>query len=113
MFLSGLLRGRIDTQDLRLDHAQLLLETSREGQHNWDIALSGAAPAHRHQFPELRHLAVQQGDLTYRNGETGAVTDLGIDSLDIDAPEPQRPVKVAFNGMPGWRSSLFSQYRRA
>lgn len=98
MFLSGLLRGRIDTQDVRLDRAQLLLETSRDGMHNWDIALSGAAPQHRHQFPELRHLAVQQSELTYRNGETGAVTDLGIDNLDIDAPEPQSPVKIAFMG---------------
>ena len=98
IFLSGLLRGRIDTQDVRLDRAQLLLETSREGQHNWDIALSGAAPQHRHQFPELRHLAAQQSDLAYHNGETGAVTDLGIDRLDIDAPEPQSPVEIALMG---------------
>ncbi|HUH83868.1 MAG TPA: AsmA family protein [Stellaceae bacterium] len=98
VFLSGLLRGKIDTQDIRLEHAQLLLETSREGQHNWDVALSGAAPQHRHQFPKLRHLAAEESELTFRNGETGAVTDLGIDNLDIAAPQPQSPIKIALTG---------------
>jgi uncharacterized protein involved in outer membrane biogenesis len=98
IFLSGLLFGRIDTPNLQLDGARLLLETSRDGAHNWDIALSGAAPQRRHQFPVLRRLAVRQSTITYRNGKTGAVTALDIGSLQVDAPGLQSPIEISLAG---------------
>lgn len=69
--------------------------TSKVGKRNWDFGLSSAAPKKRRQFPDLRHIAVHDADLVYRNGETGARTELRIASLDVTEPDPASPVTIA------------------
>lgn len=97
-FPGTLLWGTLKVQQVALDNAELLLETSKSGERNWDLALKHAAPQNRHQFPDLQHLVLRHSDLTYRNGGTGAVTALGLATLEVNAPDPSQPVTIAAAG---------------
>lgn len=83
---------------IALDGATLLLETSAQGDHNWNFAPSSTAPKKRHQFPDLEQFVVHDGELIYHNGETGAQTELSVGRLEYDAPNPASPVKIAAEG---------------
>lgn len=83
---------------LALDGAALLLETSKQGQKNWQIAAAAPAPKKRGQFPFLQELKVSRGELTYRNGTTGATSVLEMTRLDFTAPDEAGPVAVRMDG---------------
>jgi len=69
LFMRSLLWGPARIPRIALDGARLLLETSKNGEKNWDFGLSAAAPKKRHQFPDLREFAVKDGALSFHNGE--------------------------------------------
>jgi uncharacterized protein involved in outer membrane biogenesis len=98
IFVRTLLCGPTHIPLVALDGSKLLLETSDHGDRNWDFGLKSAAPQKRHQFPNLEKLKVDGGELLYRNGETKAETDIGFAKLDVDAPDPGSPIKIATDG---------------
>jgi AsmA family protein len=95
---TSLLWGPTVIRQLTLDGANLLLETSTSGEHNWDLALRSAVPQKRHQFPVLQHFVARRSALTYRNGETEAATSIDIDSMEVGMQSPQAPVTIAAMG---------------
>lgn len=98
LFVRTLLFGPTRIPLIRLDGAKLLLETSQQNQGNWDFGLSSAAPQKRGQFPILQQFVLADSELTYRNGQTGAQTALGLAKLQLDAPDPAGQVKMAGDG---------------
>jgi uncharacterized protein involved in outer membrane biogenesis len=98
IFVRTLLRGPTRIPLIDLEGAKLLLETSNHGERNWDFGMSSAAPQKRHQFPNLEKLALRNGDLVYRNGETKAETVLGITQAEINAPDPRSAINIAAEG---------------
>jgi uncharacterized protein involved in outer membrane biogenesis len=93
-----LLWGPTDIREAAIEGGTLSLEISRDGERNWNLALSAAAPQKRHQFPLLRHFAVRRSAVAYRNGETGAVTSLEAASVDVGMPSPDAPVTISAAG---------------
>ncbi len=98
IFPRTLLRGPTRIPLIALDGARLLLETSKDGERNWDFGASAAAPKKRRQFPELQRFAVADSELIFHNGQTGAQSDLGIAKLDLSEPQPTSPVEIAAEG---------------
>lgn len=99
LFVRSLLFGPARVPLVRLDGADLLLETSAQGQGNWRFTT--AAPKRRRQFPNLERFIVRDSKLTWHNGRTNAVTRIGIDRLDYAAPGPEMPVYVTGSGSLG------------
>jgi uncharacterized protein involved in outer membrane biogenesis len=94
-----LLRLRYVVPLFALDGARILLETNKEGEGNWRFtAAKAATPQKRSAFPDLHKLEVADSTFTWRNGATGAVTELGFAKLALDAPDRQSPVHVVSNG---------------
>jgi uncharacterized protein involved in outer membrane biogenesis len=63
IFARTLLRGPPRIPLIALDGANLLLETSDQGEGNWKFGASSAAPKKRHEFPDLawhRRLGVRR-----------------------------------------------------
>jgi uncharacterized protein involved in outer membrane biogenesis len=98
LFARSLLWGPVRVPLVGFDGAKLLLETSDHGERNWDFGLKSAAPQKRGQFPDLEKLTAHESEFRYRNGETKAESGLGIKQMEIDAPDPQSPVKIAAEG---------------
>lgn len=83
---------------ISLDRALLLLETSRDGERNWDFAPGVLAPEGRPSL-SVNRLILRDGSLVFRNGRTGAETGLVADNLALDAPDPAGLVKLAADGV--------------
>jgi AsmA family protein len=99
----ALLRMRLLMPRLELFGPVVLLERStKDAGGNWGELLAKAAtPGRSGAAADLRRLVVHQGRLTYRNGRTRAETDLAVDDLDAEAPDPTRPVAVTAKGRVG------------
>jgi AsmA family protein len=98
LFVRSLVWGPARIPRIALDGARLLLETSKDGEKNWDFGLSAVAPTKRHQFPDLREFAVKDGALSFHNGKTDAKTDLAIADLDLKEAAPAQPLDIAAHG---------------
>jgi uncharacterized protein involved in outer membrane biogenesis len=98
LFMRSLLWGPARVPRIALDGARLLLETSKNGEKNWDFSLSAAAPKKRRQFPDLREFAVTDGALRFHNGKTEANADLAIADLDLKEAAPAQPLDIAARG---------------
>jgi AsmA family protein len=98
LFMRSLVWGPAHIPHIVLEGAQLLLETSKDGAKNWDFGLSAAAPKKRQQFPDLRHIEVKDGALTFHNGKTDAKSDLAIAALDLKEAAPAQPLDIAARG---------------
>ncbi len=98
VFPATLIHGPTQLPLIALDGAKLRLETSADGQGNWDFGLSAATPKTRHQYPNLQRFVVRDSSFVFHNGKTNAETRLGIADLDLDAPNPSAPVKLAGDG---------------
>ena len=83
---------------ISLDRALLLLETSRDGERNWDFAPGLLAPDGRPSL-SVNRLVLRDGSFVFRNGRTGAETGFVADNLALDAPDPAGPVKLTADGM--------------
>jgi uncharacterized protein involved in outer membrane biogenesis len=98
LFARNLVWGPLRVPLVGLDGAKLLLETSDQGDRNWDFGLKSAAPQKRTQFPDLEKFVAHDSAFRYRNGETKAESDLGVTQLEITAPDPESPVRIAAEG---------------
>ena len=98
--LRALLRGEIRIERLRLVQPDLWLETDPYGKVNWVLA-DGQGPAQRLSLVDI--LAVERfevlgGRLAYRNGATGDVTVVDIESAWADGGAHGVPFRLSFAG---------------
>jgi uncharacterized protein involved in outer membrane biogenesis len=98
LFARSFIWGPVRVPLIAFDGAKLLLETSGDGERNWDFGLKSAAPQKRGQFPDLEKFTAENSELRYRNGETKAESRIGVTGMEVDARDPQSPVKVAATG---------------
>jgi AsmA family protein len=106
MRLLPLLRRRFEIAQFRLVEPRIALETDSGGQGNWDFGASplpGAAPAPQAGAGAMSALAVgdvsiADGALSYRDGKTGNVTNVVIESLSLHARDPQSQISAQFRG---------------
>ena len=106
--LLPLLRRRFEVQQFHLVEPTIALETDPAGKGNWEFgttpaaAASGAVPtesgAARLEAFGIGDLAVSNGALTYRDGKSGKLTQVVIESLSLHARDAQSPVSAQFRG---------------
>ncbi|HEV7413181.1 MAG TPA: AsmA family protein, partial [Casimicrobiaceae bacterium] len=98
--LLPLLRRHVDVVRFALIEPTISLETDGKGNGNWQI---GAAPGDgggtRSQGGlAFGDLAISNGTMTYRDGGTGKVTNIAIETLSLHARDPQSPISAQFRG---------------
>jgi uncharacterized protein involved in outer membrane biogenesis len=111
--LLPLLQRRFDIVRVTLVEPQITLETNRQGVGNWEFgnaapAASPVAPPGPASMPEaaalagpaigVRELEIRNGVLRYRDGASGAVTPVQIDSFVVRASSPDAPIAGEFRG---------------
>jgi AsmA family protein len=106
MRLLPLLRRRFEIDRFKLIEPTITLETDGAGKGNWDFAKTAGAS----QPPSpsstggvmsalaVGDLAIENGTLTYRDGKSGALTNVVIESLSLHARDFQSSVNAQFRG---------------
>lgn len=105
--LLPLLSRRIEIQHLVLIHPDILLETARNGQSNWQLTpeVSPSAPAGSQPPPPVQAgttptyvsvdtIRIQDGTLAYRNDATGKVTAFSLPTLQATSASPDSPLHL-------------------
>jgi len=103
--LLPLLRRRFEVTRVDLIEPVIALETDGKGQANWDfgtattLATPGAAagPLSPASFG-VGNIGVANGRLSFRDGRSGAITSVAIESLALSARDAQSPVNAQFRG---------------
>jgi len=102
--LLPLLQRRIEVIRAGLVEPAIALETDAHGHANWDFngpaagaAPTGGAGGSLAAFG-ISNFAVTNGTLTYRDGKSGAVTKMAVDSLTLSARDSQSPANTEFRG---------------
>ncbi len=98
--LLPLLRRRVDVVRFSLIEPTISLETDGKGNGNWQI---GGAPgeggtARSPGGLAFGDLSISNGTVTYRDGGTGKVTNIAIETLSLHARDPQSPISAQFRG---------------
>ena len=98
--LLPLLRRRVDVVRFALIEPTISLETDGKGNGNWQI---GGAPgeggtARSPGGLAFGDLSISNGTVTYRDGGTGKVTNIAIETLSLHARDPQSPISAQFRG---------------
>jgi uncharacterized protein involved in outer membrane biogenesis len=102
--LLPLLHERFEVIRVNLVEPSIALETDAQGRTNWDFGggPSGATPrAGDTPSPAafgVGNVAVTNGVVTYRDGKSGSVTRVAIETLALSAGDAQAPVNVEFRG---------------
>jgi uncharacterized protein involved in outer membrane biogenesis len=85
-----LLQGHVQIEDVTLDGVDLLLETDRAGNGNWQLkgrgpptAPAGDGPSALSSF-DLAQLHLQRSVITYRDGRSGVSRTLTLAGLDVE-----------------------------
>jgi uncharacterized protein involved in outer membrane biogenesis len=103
--LLPLLSRRVDLVRFTLVEPTILLETDSQGRGNWTFGDSPAAPS-KPADPVadaagafgLGEFAIERGDVRWRDGRTGEVTQIRIERLYLRARDPGKPVVAEFRG---------------
>ncbi len=98
--LLPLLRRHVDVVRFALIEPTISLETDGKGNGNWQI---GGAPGEGGATRSpgglaFGDLAISNGTMTYRDGGTGKVTNIAIETLSLHARDPQSPISAQFRG---------------
>jgi AsmA family protein len=104
--LLPLLHRNFQVRSLALIEPQIALETDGKGAANWDV---GGTPANAPAAttPQgaaamgslfVGDVSISNGVLTYRDGESGKVTNVTIADLALNARDPQSAVSARFRG---------------
>jgi len=99
--LLPLLRRRVDVVRFALVEPTISLETDGKGNGNWQIgsaAGEGGGAARSPSGLAFGDLAISNGTMTYRDGATGKVTNIAIETLSLHARDPQSPISAQFRG---------------
>lgn len=99
--LLPLLRRRVDVVRFALIEPTISLETDGKGNGNWQIGGaqgSGGGPARSPGGLAFGDLVISNGTMTYRDGGTGKVTNIAIETLSLHARDPQSPISAQFRG---------------
>ncbi len=96
--LIELLFGRLRIGHIAVTDASLFLETDPDGNGNWVLGVAKVdVPAWLKRL-EIDEFALQAVAFTYRNGASGRVTSVRIDSARIAAPSASRPIQLSARG---------------
>ncbi len=102
--LLPLLQRRFEIIQLTLVEPTIALETDAHGKGNWELQPVRAVPAGATTESATANafaigdLAIKNGTLSYRDGETGKVTAVVIESLALHARDASSPVSARFRG---------------
>jgi uncharacterized protein involved in outer membrane biogenesis len=99
--LLPLLRRRVDVVRFAMIEPTISLETDGKGNGNWQIGGApgeGGGAARSPSGLAFGDLAISNGTMTYRDGATGKVTNIAIETLSLHARDPQSPISAQFRG---------------
>ncbi len=101
--LVPLLQRRFELVRLNLVEPVVTLETNRDGRGNWELGPEqGAAAAPGSESGPgalgIGALSLTRGELTYRDGDAGAVTRVTIDELALSSRDRESPIEAEFRG---------------
>lgn len=108
--LLPLLSGEVEIRRLVVVHPDILLETDAQGTPNWslegiaeaaeEVAEEGGPEAETTVggMPILNHVTIEDGVLTYRDGQTGEEMIVELNELTSSAGGVDAPVELNLNG---------------
>lgn len=99
--LLPLLRRRVDVVRFALIEPTISLETDAKGNGNWQIGGAqggGSGTARSPGGLAFGDLVISNGTMTYRDGGTGKVTNIAIETLSLHARDAQSPISAQFRG---------------
>jgi hypothetical protein len=99
--LLPLLGRRIDVVRFALIEPTISLETDGKGNGNWQFAGTQGTDGGGVRSPNslaFGDLVINNGTMTYRDGGTGKVTNIAIETLSLHSRDPQSPISAQFRG---------------
>ena len=97
--LLPLLRRRVDVVRFALIEPTISLETDGKGNGNWQIgAGQGGGGARSPSGLAFGDLVISNGTMTYRDGSTGKITNIAIETLTLHSRDAQSPISAQFRG---------------
>lgn len=105
--LLPLLSRRFEVVEFALVDPVVDLETDANGRGNWEFAPPKSATATASPSPTassaiaIGSFTVRHGNVTYRSGDSGKVTNASIDTMSLRARDMTSPVAVEFRGVVG------------
>ena len=99
--LLPLLRRRVEVVRFALIEPTISLETDSKGNGNWQIGGTSGEGGGAARSPgglAFGDLTISNGTMTYRDGATGKVTNIAIETLSLHARDPQSPISAQFRG---------------
>lgn len=105
--LLPLLSRRVDLVRFTMIEPVILLETDAQGQGNWAFGKPGAKPKPSDPVTDsagafgLGEFAIERGDVRYRDGRSGEVTQVRIERLYVRARDPNKAIVAEFKGTIG------------
>jgi len=92
----ALLSGEIKVDRIVISGGDILLETNKQGEANWD--LGGPSSEGPTRLPTLADVVIEDSALTYRDGSTGKSRSLGFKRLSALSDSATSPIKLSFEG---------------
>jgi len=107
MRLLPLLQRRFEIDEFKLVEPVIALETDSSGKGNWEFTKNGGAaetpatpatPGGVMSALAVGDVTIENGTLTYRDGKSGELTNVVIDSLSLHARDFQSSISAQFRG---------------
>ncbi len=104
--LLPLLRKKFDVTSFKLVEPTISLETDATGKGNWEFPSAASAANATDRAPSggtlggfsVGDVAISDGAITFRDGKTGEVTRIVVETLSVHARDAQSPVSGRFRG---------------
>ena len=104
--LLPLVRKHLEVVRLNLIEPRIALETDSRGKRNWEFPAPPAAAEGTTPTPSgatlsgflVDDVAISNGAITYRDGNTGELTTIVVDQLSMRASDAQSPIRASFRG---------------
>jgi AsmA family protein len=95
---SALLRLSLRVRRVVLDEPAVFLETSAEGKRNWTPSGEPSTGSPLSRIAEIGAAALHHGRFHFRNGQSGAETDIAVDDLSAETPNADSSIHIAAAG---------------
>jgi len=104
--LLPLLRRQFDVISFKLIEPTIVLETDASGKGNWEFPSAATAATTTDRAPSgatlggftVGDMAIDNGAITYRDGKTGEITRIVVETLSVHARDASAPVSGTFRG---------------